>query len=233
MRLFSGTSGYSYKQWKGRFYPNDLPEAKMLAFYAERFNTVEINNTFYRMPAVNVIERWVEQVPDTFSFAIKAPRRITHQHRLKDVTDSIEFLFQRTRVLGGKRGPILFQLPPYLRLDIPRLTDFLAILPESSPVAMEFRHLSWFDDRVYHVLRERDVALCVADGELEEKAPFVATATWGYLRLRAVAYDDQAIAAWADRISRQTWAHAYVFFKHEDNATGPKLARRFIEFAGS
>ena len=229
MKTFVGTSGFAYKPWKGKFYPAGLPDREMLPFYAARFDTVEINNTFYRMPADPVLARWREQVPEGFSFSIKASRAITHFSRLKEAGDAVAFLFERLDSLGDKLGPVLFQLPPNLRLDLPRLRDFLAALPGERRVAVEFRHLSWFDDAVYETLREHDAALCVADGELEGEAPFVSTAGWGYLRLRAVDYTDAAIGAWAERLRGQQWTHGYVFFKHEDEATGPRLAARFIE----
>ena len=229
MKTFVGTSGFAYKPWKGKFYPARLPDKEMLPFYAERFDTVEINNTFYRMPADPVLARWREQVPEGFSFSIKAPRAITHHARLKQAGDAVAFLFERLESLGERLGPVLFQLPPNLKLDLPRLRDFLATLPGERRVAMEFRHLSWFDDAVFDALREHDAALCIADGELEGEAPFVSTASWGYLRLRAVDYTDEAIGAWAERVREQQWDRGYVFFKHEDEATGPRLAARFIE----
>lgn len=232
MKTFVGTSGYAYKPWKGKFYPAKLPDKEMLAFYAERFDTVEINHTFYRMPADPVLARWCEQVPEDFSFSVKASRAITHHARLKEAGDAAAFLFERLETLGARLGPVLFQLPPNMRLDLPRLQAFLAVLPEGRRVAVEFRHVSWFDETVFETLRERDVALCVADGELKEEVPFVSTANWGYLRLRAVEYTDEAIGAWAERVRGQEWTRAYVFFKHEDEATGPRLARRFIELMG-
>lgn len=229
MKTFVGTSGYAYKPWKGRFYPAGLPDKEMLSFYARRFDTVEINHTFYRMPADPVLARWREQVSEDFSFSVKAPRAITHHARLKQTGDAVAFLFQRLESLGDRLGPVLFQLPPNLRLDLPRLRDFLGTVPTQRQVAMEFRHVSWFDEAVFDTLREHDVALCVADGELDGAVPFVSTASWGYLRLRAVDYTDEAIGTWAERVGQQDWTRGYVFFKHEDEATGPKLATRFIE----
>jgi uncharacterized protein YecE (DUF72 family) len=229
MQLFVGTSGYAYKQWKGKFYPAKLADKDMLAFYGERFDTVEVNNTFYRMPSGKVLERWCAEVPDHFSFSIKASRRITHQGRIKDVADSVDFLFEQLKVMSNKLGPVLFQLPPNLKMDLPRLAGFLDMLPQDRKVAMEFRHISWFDEVVYAALREHDVALCITDGEIKEEIPFVATAPWGYLRLRAVEYADGAIREWAETVKSQDWEEAYIFFKHEDEATGPKLAKRFLE----
>lgn len=233
MQLFVGTSGYAYKQWKGKFYPAKFTDKDMLGFYGQQFNTVEINNTFYRMPSQSVLEHWCEQVPDHFAFSIKASRRITHHGRLKDVTDSVDFLFKQLEVMGNKVGPVLFQLPPNLKMDLPRLQAFLELLPEGRKVAMEFRHISWFHESVYAVLRERDVALCIADGELTDEIPFVSTAPWGYLRLRAVEYSDPAIGEWAAKVMAQAWAESYVFFKHEDEATGPRLAKRFLEICAT
>ena len=233
MKLLVGTSGYSYKEWKGPFYPEDLPNDRMLAYYGERFRTVEINNTFYRMPSAGVLEKWGSQVPGAFSFVLKASRRITHLGRLNNVEDSVGYLFDKAAALGEKLGPILFQLPPYMRCDVPRLESFLALLPAGRRVALEFRHPSWWDDGVYEALRSRNVALCTSDGELKEDVPFVSTADWGYLRLRGVEYSDEALATWAQRIRDQPWTEAYVFFKHEEAGTGPALAGRFDEIFGS
>jgi len=232
MRAWVGTSGYSYSEWKGSFYPEDLPAQRMLRYYSERFRAVEINNTFYRMPTAKLLSQWSGQVPDGFHFALKAPRRITHIQRLKEADQLVAFLFETVRELGHKLGPVLFQLPPFLRQDLPRLEAFLTRLPEGERVAIEFRHRSWFEDRVYQALQSRDVALCVADGELEGEVPLVSTASWGYLRLRRVEYQDQALNGWADRIKSQRWDEVFVFFKHEDEATGPKLAARFVDLFG-
>lgn len=228
MGYFVGTSGYAYKPWKGKFYPEDLPDKQMLGFYAEHFGVVEINNSFYRMPTGKLLATWAEQVPDDFCFVIKASRRITHIGRLKNVKDSVDFLYEATGTLGRRLGPLLFQLPPNMKADVPRLESFLAQLPDERRVALEFRNISWFDDAVYELLRGRNVALCVSDGELEEDPPLVSTADWGYLRLRGIQYADGELAAWRDRIRAQDWNDAYVFFKHEDEATGPELAQRFL-----
>ncbi len=232
--VFVGTSGYSYKEWKGSFYPEDLPAAGMLSFYAKQFRTVEINNTFYRMPNAALLAKWAADVPDGFRFVLKASRQITHLKRLEGVADAVEYLCRTAEALGDKLGPLLFQLPPFLKKDVPRLEAFLALLPAGRPSAIEFRHESWFCDDVYERLRGRDVALCIADIDEDERAvPQVATASWGYLRLRRCAYEDAAIDAWIDRVRAQGWKQAYVFFKHEDEATGPKLARRFVERFGA
>ncbi len=227
MRVFVGTSGYAYKGWKGSFYPEGLKDAGMLAFYAGRFPTVEINNTFYRMPTKTQLGKWADETPDGFTFVLKAPRRITHEKRLGDVADPVAYLFQTGGVLGDKLGPILVQLPPFLKKDLGRLTDFLALVPAGRRVALEFRHESWFSDDVYDALRTRGAALCVADTD-ENESPLVTTAPWGYLRLRRTEYDEQALAAWAHRVQAQAWDDAYVFFKHEDAGKGPAFGRAFM-----
>jgi uncharacterized protein YecE (DUF72 family) len=232
MRILIGTSGYSYKQWKGSFYPEDLPDAEMLRFYASRFPSVEINNTFYRMPSKTLLAKWSEEVPSDFTFVLKASRRITHEKRLKDVGDAVGFFFEAAATLGERLGPVLFQLQPFSRKDVPRLRDFLALVPDGRRIALEFRHASWFDDEVYQALRERGAALCLADtdeSEEEERTPFVSTAGWGYLRLRRAGYDDAALDAWAERIRGQEWDTACVFFKHEEEGKGAALAARLLE----
>jgi uncharacterized protein YecE (DUF72 family) len=229
VRILVGTSGYSYKEWKGTFYPRELPDSDMLRFYSERFQTVEINNTFYRMPARKDVARWAEQTPSGFTFVLKASRRITHEKRLSaDTADAVAYLFDTAAALGPKLGPVLFQLPPFFKKDAARLKRFLSLLPEAQPAAFEFRHESWFDDEVYDALRSRGAALCAADTDEsgEEGAPVVATARWGYLRLRRSDYAETDLAAWADRIRAQPWERAFVFFKHEDEGKGPELAAR-------
>jgi uncharacterized protein YecE (DUF72 family) len=229
MKLRVGTSGWSYKEWKGHFYPEKLAAKDMLRFYAGRFGTVEVNNTFYRMPKAEVLAGWAGEVPDDFSFVLKASKRITHDKRLNDVADSVDYLLGTAAALGAKRGPTLVQLPPNFKKDLPRLQAFLALLHTPERAAFEFRHPSWFDDDVYAALREHGHAWCVADTGEEGDPPFVATADWGYLRLRRVAYTEEDLVAFADRVKSQAWGEAYVFFKHEDEATGPRLAARFIE----
>ncbi|HKQ61582.1 MAG TPA: DUF72 domain-containing protein [Candidatus Polarisedimenticolaceae bacterium] len=231
MQLLAGTSGFAYKEWKGSFYPRELPDAAMLRYYAERFRTVEINNTFYRMPTEPLLARWSGEVSDRFAFVLKAPRRITHEKRLKGTGDDVAQLMRVAAVLGARLGPILFQLPPFARIDAPCLRDFLAALPPGTSAAFEFRHPSWFDDAVYQALRDAGAVLCVADTDEEGATPLVATASWGYLRLRRQGYDDPQLRAWAERVGAQPWERAFVFFKHEDAGTGPKLASRFLELA--
>lgn len=230
MRLHVGTSGYSYAEWKGTFYPEGMPAAKMLAFYAARFETVEINATFYRMPQPSMFEKWMAQVPPAFLFALKAPQRITHQKKLTDVNDDVAYFYRVAATLGDRLGPLLFQLPPFARKDVPRLRDFLAMLPPGPRVAMEFRHASWCDDEVYACLRERDAAICLSDtDEVEDPSSLVVpTASWGYLRLRRTEYRGTMLQEWRARIEAQPWNEAFVFFKHEDEGKGPKFAREFL-----
>src|SRR6266508_5541135 len=228
MRILPGTSGFSYKAWKGSFYPEDLPDSEMLRYYSSRLPAVEINNTFYRMPRAPLLESWAEQVPDGFAFALKASQQITHRKRLKDAQESVSFFLQVATTLGDRLGPVLFQLPPNLKKDLPRLTDFLALLPPSTRAAFEFRHESWFDDEVFEALRGRGCTLCVAEDE-ELATPFVATAGWGYLRLRRQDYGEEDLRDRAGKLLSQPWSEAYVFFKHEEGGTGPKLAERLTK----
>jgi uncharacterized protein YecE (DUF72 family) len=230
VRVLAGTSGYSYAPWKGVFYPEKLPSAKMLGYYATRLPAVEINNTFYRMPNADLVGRWAAEVPDGFAFALKAPKRITHDRRLAGTEDAVRQLFATATVLGAKLGPVLFQLPPNQKKDLPKLEAFLANVRATAPdarPAFEFRHDSWFADDVYAALRASSAALCIAEAE-DLATPLVATAPWGYLRLRREDYGDAEVAAWAERIAGQPWSDAYVFFKHEDGAKGPALAEGLL-----
>jgi uncharacterized protein YecE (DUF72 family) len=226
MNVRVGTSGFSYPKWRGSFYPDKLPEAKMLGHYAQKLSAVEINNSFYRMPSVEVIGRWAAETPPDFRFAIKSPRRITHEKKLADTSAAVTQLDAGVQALGDKLGPILFQLPPFLKKDLGRLDDFLASLPKRLRPALEFRHASWFSDDVYACLRARSAALCIAESE-DLATPLVATAEWGYLRLRRQDYDRAALASWAERVSPQPWRDTFVFFKHEDEGKGPALAATF------
>ena len=228
MNLYPGTSGYSYKEWKGNFYPAKLPAAQMLRHYAQQLPAVEINNTFYRLPTTSVLASWCEQVPPDFRFAIKAPRRITHIKRLKDTQDEVAYLLRALETLGERLGVILFQLPPYLRKDLACLKAFIDLLPDQTPAAFEFRAQSWFEDSVFELLRARDFSLCIADTDEVQAAAIVATASWGYLRLRRAQYEDAELVKWLSEIRVQPWKHAYVFFKHEDEGIGPKLAAQFL-----
>ncbi len=231
MQVRAGTSGYAYKEWKGSFYPKDLPNDHMLRFYAERFRTVEINNTFYRMPSERVLGQWAAQVPDDFAFVLKASRRITHERRLKHCDEPMSYLVTTARALGSQLGPMLFQLPPNLKQDVPRLETFLELLPRGWQAAFEFRHASWFDDATCDALRARNAALCVADTD-DADPPLVATASLGYLRLRRERYTKAALRRWATWIGDQAWERAFVFFKHEDQGAGPALAQQFLDIAG-
>ena len=228
MQLLAGTSGFSYKEWLGKFYPEKLPMSEMLSYYARHFSTVEINNTFYRMPAEALLEQWAGAVPGNFRFTLKAPRRLTHIKRLKDVgADAAEFI-RRASVLQDRLGMLLFQLPPTLRKDLPRLRDFLALLPAGQRTAFEFRHASWQDDEVYETLRANRAVYCVTDTD-EGDTPFVATADCGYIRLRRTHYDDAELGAWAKAIAKHALPRTYVYFMHEDEALGTRFARTLTE----
>jgi uncharacterized protein YecE (DUF72 family) len=229
MNHFIGTSGFSYTAWRGRFYPNDLAVARMLHYYGERFRTVEINNSFFGMPKATVLEQWASQVPANFRFALKAPRQITHVQGLRDKSELLSNLLQVAGTLQDRLGPLLFQLPPTLKKDMPRLRAFLSLLPSGCQAAFEFRHSSWFDDEVFRLLSDHRVALCVADAEDQPAVPFVATTDWGYLRLRRLDYDDAALRTWAQQIQNQRWGSAFVFFKHEDQGNGPRWAQQLME----
>jgi uncharacterized protein YecE (DUF72 family) len=227
MRLLAGTSGWSFKEWKGVFYPRDLPDAGMLGYYASQFPAVEVNNTFYRMPKEKVLLDWAAEVPESFRFAIKASMRITHKGRLADVASDMEYFLRVCSALGSRRGPSLFQLPPNMKKDLPRLTEFLKLIPRRWQATFEFRHPTWFDDGVYDALRQHDCALCIADQD-NFTTPLVATASWGYARLHRAAYDSAALAQWAGKLRAQPWSETYVFFKHEGEQSGPPAAAEFL-----
>jgi uncharacterized protein YecE (DUF72 family) len=231
MNLFVGTSGYSYKEWKGNFYPEDLPDKKMLSYYSERFSTVEINNTFYRMPKKEVFESWKEQVPGNFKFILKAPKLITHIKPLKDKESAVEYFLKTSSALDKKLGVYLFQLPPYSRKDIQTLQKFMESIPSSVRSAFEFRHESWFDDDVYDCLKKRNFALCLSDTDEEPIKEITQTSDWGYLRLRRTGYDKKSLVEWHTKISGQNWKEAYIFFKHEEEGKGPEFAKKFIELS--
>jgi uncharacterized protein YecE (DUF72 family) len=228
MEIRAGTSGFSYKEWKGTFYPEDLAASDMLSFYAGRLPAVEINNTFYRMPKPETVESWAEQTGEGFRFVLKASRRITHFKRLKDVDDEVDYFLRAAGALGERLGAVLFQLPPNLKKDIERLGAFLDRLGDPTRVALEFRHPSWHDAEVIDLLGERGAALCTADTE-QEAGRIVRTGPLGYLRLRRADYSDGDLAAWAERVREAGWRTAYVFFKHEDAGAGPALARGFMK----
>jgi uncharacterized protein YecE (DUF72 family) len=233
MNLYAGTSGYSYKEWRGSFYPKKFPQDQMLGFYAEHFRTVEINSTFNGIPTASVVDAWARDVPAAFRLAIKSPQLITHRKRLKGVGRPVSRLFDVVGALKTRLGPVLFQLPPNFKKDLPRLRNFLARLPARRRVAFEFRHASWFDDEVFGLLRKRRAALCVADAGDDLTVPFVATANWGYLRLRRPAYGDAALKTWIKQMRAQDWRDAFVFFKHDDKGKGPRMAKRLLELAAT
>jgi uncharacterized protein YecE (DUF72 family) len=232
MLIRPGTSGWSYKEWKGTFYPSDLPSDDMLRHYATRLPSVEINNSFYRIPKEKVLLEWADQVPADFRFVLKASRRITHINRLANEDGTLEYFLRTINVLGERLGPTLFQCPPSLRKDMARLRDFLALVPRTWRAALEFRHASWFTDEVYDALRGHDIALVAVDEDEGEGAgaPLVPTASWGYLRLRRTDYTDDMLKAWIERIRGQPWQEAYAFLKHdEEKGTGPEAATRLRE----
>jgi uncharacterized protein YecE (DUF72 family) len=234
MTVLIGTSGYNYPEWRGTFYPAGFATSKMLHHYAERFSTVEINYTFYRMPSSKTLTGWDAETPPGFCFALKAPQRITHFARLKDVDEPLRYFVDTARQLGGKLGPILFQLPPNFKQDLSRLEDLLARLPSDLRYAFEFRHASWLDDPVYARLRGKNAALCIAD-TAEVTTPVVATADWGYLRLRDEGYVETDLVAWSERIVElgSRWHDTFVYFKHEESGTGPAFAARMRELLGA
>jgi uncharacterized protein YecE (DUF72 family) len=231
VNLYVGTSGYSYQPWKGKFYPSKLPNDQMLAFYGEHFRAVEINNTFYRLPTASAVKSWAKDVGGDFRFVLKAPQQITHRLRLQNADESVSEFLEVARSLGKRLGPLLFQLPPNFKKDLTRLDAFLQLLPRRRRIALEFRHASWFDDEVWALLRKRRVALCIADDESGLEVPFVATTDWGYLRLRRLDYSDRELSQWVKQVRKQDWQDAFIFFKHEDEANGPRLAKRFLELA--
>ncbi len=233
MEWYAGTSGYSYKEWKGLFYPSDISNDAMLAYYAQHLSSVEINNTFYRMPKRDVVQSWGDAVPAHFRFSIKASRRITHQMRLKECEESVTILAKQLDVLGDKLGAVLFQLPPFLKFDAERLDAFLAILPKQLPSTFEFRHASWFTQHTYDALRAHGAALCLSEDDELELPDRDATTDWTYVRLRKASYTDGALTAWKTRIDAADVKKAFVFFKHEDEAGGPPLAMRFLDIANT
>lgn len=230
--LHAGASGYAYKEWKGQFYPDDIKPDAMLAFYAARLATVEINNTFYQMPKTTVLDQWAAATPEHFRFAIKASRRITHDGRLKAeaCADSVAYLYDKLAALGAKRGPVLFQLPPFQKKDLSRLKEFLSLLPDGHQAALEFRHDSWFEDDVYAALSSAGAALVLSEREDGAAPVLVATAPFGYLRLRLEQYDDADFIRWAQWIASTRWLHAHAYLMHEP--TAPGYAQRLMAAYG-
>lgn len=222
MRILAGASGYSYKEWQGSFYPQDMKPEGMLAFYSARLPTVEINNTFYRMPKTSVLESWAASTPEGFRFAIKASRRITHISRLKaeSAAEPLGYLYRNLAALGAKRGPVLFQLPPNLKKDLPRLEAFLRLLPADHRAAFEFRNRTWFADEVYDALKRAGAALCLSEREDGAPPPLVETAPWGYVRLRLETYTDGDLGQWARRLGATGWRETFAYFMHEPTAPG-------------
>jgi uncharacterized protein YecE (DUF72 family) len=230
MSIWVGTSGYNYPEWKGSFYPPDLPAAKMLAYYGARFRTVEINYTFYRMPNAKTLAGWVAGTPEGFRFTLKAPRRITHDRRLRDVGDVVRGFCELAATLGDRLAVLLFQLPPNLKCDLPLFDAFLEAFPPRVTAAFEFRHESWLCDEVYARLRERNLALCIADTG-DRTTPIVETADYGYFRLRDEGYEPPDLARWASEISarRDRWRETFVYFKHEAAGKGPEFAQGLLD----
>ena len=229
--IYVGTSGYSYKEWKGSFYPTNLSPKDMLAYYAERFKTVELNNTFYRLPKPNMIESWMAQVPKDFRFSVKASQGITHFRRLKDAAAATRTMLNVMSTFQDRLAAVLFRMPEDFEKDIERLETFLKALPADTRAVFEFRHPSWFDDEVLALLRSQNRVLCVSDRDEMPLDHIDKTADWGYVRLRRANYSDADLKTWAKRIKAQKWKDTYVFFKHEDKGTGPKLAAQFHELA--
>jgi uncharacterized protein YecE (DUF72 family) len=230
MRILVGTSGYNYPEWKGSFYPAKFPAAKMLSYYAERLDTVEINYTFYRTPNEKILAGWNAETPQEFKLTLKAPKRITHIARLKDCTDLLQYFLRTAATLGPKLGAILFQLPPYFRKDLATLDEFLSLLPPGTCAAFEFRHASWMDAEVFARLRARDLALCIADSE-KFSTPVEITASYAYFRLRDEGYTPADLQRWAGVIRASTAAcrEVFVYFKHEEAGKGPQFARILLD----
>jgi uncharacterized protein YecE (DUF72 family) len=229
MNLHVGTSGYSYKEWKGNFYPEDLPAKEMLSYYSRRLPAVEINNTFYRLPQASMIENWKAQVPDDFRFSIKATQRITHIKRLNNCVEETKYLLETAALLEQRLGVVLFQLPPNAKKDVDRLKAFLELLPDETRAAFEFRHESWLDDEIREVLRAKDCALVVSDTDEKPLTEIISTAAWGYLRLRRTNYEEKDLVEWMKRVQSEKWSDAFIFFKHEDEGIGPELAAQFLK----
>ena len=228
MRIHVGTSGYQYPEWRGTFYPEKFSTDKMLAYYAERFPTVEINYTFYRMPTEKLLAGWAAGTPDHFTFTLKAPRRITHDSKLQHCEDPLQAFCRTARTLGPKLATLLFQLPPNFKKDEDVFRRFVDCLPEGMRAAFEFRHASWFDPAIYDVLRSRNLALCIADSE-KMSTPVEVTADYGYFRLRDEGYQQGDLERWAQVVKGLPVTDAFVYFKHEEQGLGPKFAKRFAD----
>jgi uncharacterized protein YecE (DUF72 family) len=232
MKIWAGASGYSFKEWCGPFYPEKTKPEAMLPWYSQRLPTVEINNTFYRMPRPEVLANWAACTPEAFRFAIKASRRITHMSRIKaeSSVEPLGWLYKNLESLGPKRGPVLFQLPPNMKKDLPRLESFLQLLPADHRAAFEFRNDSWFADDVYAALRGAGAALVLSEREDATPPPMVETAPWGYVRLRLESYSEDDLARWAERLAATGWSDTFVYFMHEP--TAPEYAKTLMRVAG-
>ncbi len=231
MNLYLGTSGFQYAEWKGTFYPEDLPAAKMLPFYAEHFSTTEVNYTFHRIPSAKTVENWTRLTPDGFRFALKAPQKVTHFAKLRNCADTVDYFYEVVSGLGERLGPVLFQLPASFKKDAPLLAEFTAHLPPSLRAAFEFRSETWLNEEIFEILRQRNCALCLADTE-KLSAPVVMTADWSYYRLRREDYQPADVKRWAETIREKSSSHAevFVYFKHEESGMGPKLAKQLQQF---
>jgi uncharacterized protein YecE (DUF72 family) len=231
-RLLVGTSGYNFPEWRGSFYPPKLPSKHWLEYYAQQLGTVEINYTFYRMPNEKTVAGWNAATPEAFTFVLKAPQRITHIARLRNIDESLRLFLELIRKLNAKLGAVLFQLPPNFKKDLARLGDLLTQFPTDVRAACEFRHASWWSDDVYDLLRSTNTALCIADTE-EGTTPLVSTANFGYIRLRDEGYDEAGLRDWMTKVQAlgSAWTDAFIFFKHEEKGMGPKLAREFLQLA--
>jgi uncharacterized protein YecE (DUF72 family) len=231
MTLYVGTSGYSYKEWKGRFYPDTIAADEMLSYYASRLPAVELNNTYYRLPQLSTVENWRMQVPENFRFSVKAPRSITLYRRLRDVGAQTKQMLETVSVLEDRLGVVLFRMPENMQKDVACLKSFLKQLPADTPAAFDFRHPTWFDDEIRELLRSHNRVLVVSDTDELPANSIDKTADWGYVRLRRVRYSKAELTAWSKRIKAQNWKKTFVFFKHEDEGTGPKLAAQFMKLS--
>lgn len=224
MQIWIGTSGFQYPEWKGDFYPETLSAAKMLAYYATRFPTTEVNYSFRHTPSARTIAKWAAATPAEFRFSFKAPQKVTHFAKLQSTGAAMEVFYRAILPMGKKLGPVLFQLPATSKKNVAVLRTFLGELPKGLRAAFEFRDPSWFDDEVFALLKRRKAALCIAEGE-EVDAPKVVTGSFGYLRLRRDTYKQRDVARWTEFVSAQNgWKEAFVYFKHEERGVGPKFA---------
>jgi uncharacterized protein YecE (DUF72 family) len=231
MTLYVGTSGYSYKEWKGSFYPQTIVAKDMLSYYSARFNAVELNNTFYRRPQPSMIENWKNQVPANFRFTVKASQGITHFRRLKNAGEATRDMLNTVSAFEKRLGAVIFRLPEEMQKDLKRLETFLKELPAGTPAVFDFRHPTWFDDEVVALLRSQNQVFCVSDIEELPASHTYKTADWGYVRLRRTRYTEAELVEWIKRIKTQRWKDTYVFFRHENEGTGPKLAAQFEDLA--